>query len=190
MSVAWRQKLFNQNMCNGAIINEGNGDILVTGEVKSNTPNPRILYWAAAPPTYSTSYYGSGMPYPNPEIAFEQTTNAGSVQAMDRKFNFRLKYPNSYYVGLGTLYMPPHVHIKVCEPGADDKYVSLQIDEGIPFRTLTHPAPPSNKPRISPMFYYEPEQEDVRNQETILRQSGYPATNNMPSNFWGLKPPR
>jgi hypothetical protein len=129
------------------------------------------------------------MPYPNPEVAYDKTTNAGAVYASGGKFSFRLKYPNSYYVGLGTVYVPPHVHIKVCGSGEGNKYTSIKLDEGIPFRTLTYPAPPSEKPRISPMFYYEPEQE-VRSQETILRQSAYPTTNKMPSNFWGLKPPR
>lgn len=189
MSVEWRQKLFNQDMCSGAITNEGNGDILITGEVRSGTPNAKILYWAPAPPTYSTSYSGSGLPYPNPEVAYDQTTNTGSVNAIRGKFSFRLKYPNAYYVGLGSVYVPPQVHIKICEPGSEGKYASIQIDEGIPYRTLTYPAPPSNKPRISPMFYYEPEQE-VRSQETILRQSAYPENNKMPDNFWGLKPPK
>ena len=189
MSVDWRQKLFNKEMCQGAMINEGSGDIVVTGTVKSQTEDPLIVFWAASPPTYSSSYSGSGLPYPNPKVAYNRTPNTGSVRAVNRQFSFRLKYPNAYYVGLGTLYVPPHVHIKVCEPGMDDKYFSVQVDDGIPYRTLTHPAPPSKKPRISPMFYCEPEQE-VRSQETILRQSGYPDTNTMPDNFWGLKPPR
>ena len=188
MSINWREKLFNEDMCSGAIINEGHGDIIVTGEVKSNNPNPKILYWAPSPPTYSTSYYGSAHPYPNPEVAFDQTCNAGAIQALNRKFTFRLKYPNAYYVGLGTIYVPPHVHIKVCEPGVK-KYTSVKIDDGIPYRTLTHPSPPSKKPRIGPNFYYEPPQE-ARSQETILRQSEYPSKNIMPDNFWGLKPPK
>ena len=33
------------------------------------TNNPMIMFWASAPPTYSTSYSGSGLPYPNPEIS-------------------------------------------------------------------------------------------------------------------------
>lgn len=189
MSLDWRQKYFNKEACQGAMTNEGTGDILVTGTVKSNTPNPLIIFWAASPPTYSTSFSGSGLPYPNPEMAYNRTSNTGAVRAENREFTFRIKYPNSYYVGLGSLYVPPHIHIKICEPGMDDKYFSIQVDDGIPFRTLTHPAPPSNKPRISPMFYYECEKE-VRSQEDILRASGYPETNTTPVNFWGQRPPK
>jgi hypothetical protein len=189
MSIDWRQKYFNKDVCQGAMINEGSGDILVSGTVKSSTSDPLIVYWAASPPTYSTAYSGSGLPYPNPEVAYNRTSNSGAIRAENRRFSFRIKYPNSYYVGLGSLYVPPHVHIKVCEPGMNDKYFSVQIDDGIPFRTLTYPAPPSNKPRLSAIFYHEPEQE-ARSQEQILYDGGYPETNTMPDNFWGLRPPK
>ena len=188
MSAEWRQKLFNKDICQGVVLNEGNGDITVSGTVKSNTSNPVVVFWAPNPPTYSTSYSGSGLPYPNPDVAYNKTPNTGAVRAIDRKFTFKIKYPNAYYIGLGSLYVPPSVHIKVCEPGMDDKFFSLKVDEGIPYRTLTYPAPPSKKPRDGPMFYSS-EPQEVRSQETILRQSGYPTTNEMPDNFWGLKPP-
>jgi hypothetical protein len=70
-----------------------------------------------------------------------------------------------------------------------DSYFSVQVDDGIPFRMLTYPAPPTKKPRISPMFYCEPEK-GARSQEAILRASAYPSTNTMPDNFWGERPPR
>lgn len=47
----------------------------------------------------------------------------------------------------------------------------------------------SKKPRLSAMFYCEPEK-GARSQEAILRASAYPATNTMPDNFWGDRPPR
>lgn len=185
----WNQKSFSQGACNGVMMNNQAGDILINGTVTSTTPNPTIYYWAAASPDYGTSFSGSGHPFPNPEIAYSRTANAGSVVANNRQFSIKLKYPNAYYVGLGTLYVPPHVNIKVVEPGSSDKFITLQIDEGIPYRTLTYPAPPSKNPRISPMFYYAPPRE-VRSQEQILRDSGYPVVNKMPDNFWGDKPPR
>jgi hypothetical protein len=185
----WNQKSFNLEECSGSIINNQAGDILITGSVVSSTPNPTIYFWAASPPNYGTSFSGSGQPYPNPEVAYSRTANAGSVVAENKQFSFKIKYPNAYYVGLGTLYVPPHVNIKVVEPGMSDKFLTLQLDDGIPFRTLTYPAPPSKNPRISPMFYYAPPRE-IRTQEQILRDSGYPIFNKMPDNFWGDKPPR
>lgn len=185
----WVNKTFTQTNCSGTMTANQSGDILISGTVQSNTPNPMIMYWAANSPDYGTSFSGSGLPFPNPEIAYNQTNNSGQVQADNKTFSFKIKYPNAYYVGLGTLYVPPHVNIKVVEPGSPDKYITIQIDEGIPFRTLTYPSPPSKNPRISPMFY-SLHAEEVRTQEQILRDGAYPAVNKMPDNFWGLKPPR
>ena len=128
---------------------EGTGDIVVQGEINSSIPDPIIVYWAANPPTYGQGYSGSALPYYDSIQAFDRTPNIGAVKAVNRKFEFRIKYPNSYYVGLGSLYVPPHVHFKICENKnldinkikSEGDYHTIQIDEGIPFRTLTHPAP-------------------------------------------------
>lgn len=211
MSNSWRNKYFERLDCKGIAINEGEGDILVTGEVNNDIPNPIVIYWAPNPPTYSTSFTGSSLPYYDSIQAYDRTPNVGSVKCINNKFQFRIKYPNAYYVGLGTLYVPPHLHFKICtdknikddllnlnvsdlKKELDDKknlnYHTIKIDDGVPFRTLTHPAPPTEAKRNSPMFYYcSKEQLPVRGQEQVLRDSGYPEENKMPSNFWGLKPP-
>ena len=104
----------------------------------------------------------------------------------------RIKYPNAYYTGLGSLYIEPHVNLKLCGTKKDYPFSTLKIDDGMPFRTLTYPAPPSKNPRSSAMFYVN-DKITLRSQEQILRDSGYPRFNikpvKMPDNFWGLKPP-
>ncbi len=227
MSTTWRNKYFERIDCKGVALNEGDGEILVQGEVNTESPNPTIVYWAPNPPTYSTSFSGSALPYHDSIQAYDRTPNIGAVKAVNRKFEFRVKYPNAYYIGLGSLYVPPHIHFKICEddswknssgginwikPSIDETdrlnnlnninnknnmghekknvYHTIQIDEGVPFRTLTYPAPPSNNPRDSPMFYYCSKNKlPVRTQEQVLLDSGYPEVNDMPNNFWGLKPP-
>ena len=184
-----RQTLFNKDMCQGIITHQPGGDLIVNGHIKTDTSNAKLYYWAASPPTYGISFSGSGMPYPNALVAYDRTPNKGVVQLNGGQFNITLKYPNAYYIGLGSLYIPPHINFKVCEPGREDTYFSVQIDDGVPFRTLTYPAPPSKKPRLSAMFYCEPEK-GARSQESILRASAYPSTNTMPDNFWGDRPPR
>ena len=109
----------------------------------------------------------------------------------------------------GSLYIPPHLHFKICtdkklkdeltnlnvselQKTINDKkdnitYHSIKIDSGIPFRTLTHPSPPSDVSRDSVMFYYCPGSKLPVSQEQVLRDSGYPEKNEMPSNFWGIK---
>jgi hypothetical protein len=187
--MSWKEQTFNKDMCQGVVTNNGYGDINIKGFINNNIPDTLVVYWAPSPPTYLTSYSGSGLPYPNADVAYSRTPNSGAVKTgPNGDFSFNLKYPNSYYVRLGTLYVPPQVNIKICQSGMDDKYSTIQLGEGIPYRTLTYPAPPSKKPRISPLFYHEPK-DLIRSQEQILRESAYPSTNTMPDNFWGLKPP-
>lgn len=188
----WERKDWQDATCAGEMVND-NGDVIVRGQV-NNLNVDKIMFWAAAPPTYGTSFSGSGHPYPNPIVAFDRTPNRGVAKVEGGRFEFRMKYPNSYYVGLGSLHIPPHVNLKLCVAGkpendSNNTTTTIVIDDGIPYRTLTYPAPPSKKPRISSMFYCEP-WNGVRTQEQILRQSAYPATNTMPDNFWGMKPPR
>ena len=71
MELNWREKLFNQNMCSGSITNEGEGDILVEGTIESELENPTIFFWAPAPANRGASFSGSGLPFPNAEMAYE-----------------------------------------------------------------------------------------------------------------------
>ena len=193
MSYKWRNLFFDKTLCQGEIINNSDGNVVVKGRLKIDKPNVRIVYWAANPPDPTYSFSAAGLPFPSPEIAFENSVNRGSMITDDRDFEFKIYYPNSYYVGLGSLYMSPHVFIKICDPDYNN-IESIKLGEGIPYRTLISPAPPSKNPRVSPLFYYNKNLEnmDVRSQEKILRDSGYPEFNvippKMPDNFWGLKP--
>jgi hypothetical protein len=189
----WKTKAFQNNYCSGNMEVMPKGDITISGTIYPDNVD-KVMFWASAPPTYGTSFSGSGLPYPDPITAHENTPNRGSVNVVNKTFSFTIKYPNAYYVGLGTLYIPPHVNIKFCKQGIDEtsdenEKFSFQLDEGIPFRTLTYPAPPSKKPRNSPLFYCEP-WHGARTQEAILRSAGYPSVNKTPDNFWGLKPPK
>jgi len=186
----WRSVYFEKIDCKGVAVNGGSGDVVVQGEVKSNTPDPTIVFWAPNPPTWTQSYSGSGLPFHDSIQAYQKSPNVGAVKAVNRKFEFRVKFPNAYYVGLGSLYVPPVVHFKICEEGSDaKKYHTIELGKGIPYRTLTYPSPPSNRPRDSPLFYHCGKGLPVRTQEQVLRDSGYPEDNRMHDNFWGLKPP-
>jgi hypothetical protein len=185
----WRQTLFNKDLCSGSLMYHGNGDLIIKGQLKSNKLSCKLFFWAASPPTLGISFSGSGMPYPNASVAYDRTPNKGVIDVVNGQFTINMKYPNAYYIGLGSLYVAPHINFKLCQEGHADSYFTVQIDDGIPFRTLTYPAPPSKKPRTSALFYHEPEC-GARSQEAILRVSGYPATNTTPDNFWGERPPR
>lgn len=185
----WRKQYFQKRSCEGIILKDTQGNIKVQGIVKSETPDPVVLYWASNPADRLTNFSGSGLPFHNPEQAYENSINQGAVKAEDRKFSFNIQMPNSYYVGLGTLYVPPHIHIKICEPGSNNNFHTIKLSEGIPYRTLTYTAPPTKMSRVSPLFYTnrgESGNLPVRSQEQILRDSQY--KNTMDEDFWGLKP--
>jgi len=175
--------------CKGVIEDSGNGEYVITG--KTSAPDgSMVLFWAANPPNYNTSYSGSGLPFPNPDIAFNNTPNRGAVKVTGGHFKFFIRYPSSFYASLGTLYISPHVYYKVCDnTGNESKVYSEKIGEGIPFRTLTYPPPPSTAPRRDVNFYAGRDNLPVRTQEQILRDSGYPSKNMYPNNFWGLAVP-
>ena len=190
----WRELFFDKSLCKGVVVNEGSGNIVVQGSLKEGRPDSKIMYFAANPAEeLKQSFSASGLPFPNPDIAFHNTSNVGAVKAVNGKFTIKLNYPNSYYVGLGSLYIPPHIHLKLCEPGFENKIHSIKLGEGVPYRTLTHPAPPSLNFRVSPLFYNNPNL-PVRSQEQIIRDSAYPVydtiPDKIPDNFWGLRPPR
>jgi hypothetical protein len=176
--------------CQGIVNNLGNGEYLVKGKVDNGPKDALITYWAANPPTFSQSYAGSALPYANPLMAYENSPNKGSVRAVNGMFQFRIRFPNAYYIGLGTIYVNPHVNIKVCGSGDEGEVHKIELGDGIPFRTLSYAPPPLTWPRYSPIFYSGREQLPIRTQEQILRDSAFPSVNKYPENFWGLKPPQ
>ena len=187
----WRTKHFEtQSRISGSVQYDGSGSLKISGTVRNAEHKSYIIFWAANPPDYRTSYSGSGLPYPNSEVAYEKSPNRGVVDIQsDGSFQFHLKYPSGYYTGLGTVYMQPHIFIQINSPTTIGKPTGVRVGEGTPFRLLTYPPIPETAPRCSPMFYAAGETQPVRTQEQILRDSGYPKTNHMPNNFWGLTPP-
>jgi hypothetical protein len=154
----------------------------------STTEKLFVKYSAASPPTYSSNFSGSGLPYPNIEVAFQNTPNKGVVEINNMGFNFSIRYPNSYYINMGTDYVEPHIRLVLCDNNnkevSDFMYVNL--GEGIPFRTLTWPV--QRNWNNGPDFY-NVKNLPVRSQFQLLVDSAYPPTNIMPKNFWGTIPP-
>jgi hypothetical protein len=174
--------------------NVNNGGCLIKGSLKDDlyarslVENIFIKYIAANPPTYNSNFSGSGLPYPNVDVAFENTPNKGIIKVENGKFNIIIKYPNSYYENMGSLYIPPQ--IKLVAVNKDNKNLSIveviNLGEGIPFRTLTWPVQRDwNKGAL----FYKVDGLPVRTQNQILLDSAYPIVNKMPANFWGLTPP-
>jgi hypothetical protein len=176
--------------CKDIVEDHGSGEFTVSG--KTSAPDgANVLFWAANPPNYNTGFSGSGLPFPSPDIAFDNTPNKGAVKVQDGNFKFYIRYPSSFYAGLGTYYVPPHVYYKVCDgSGKESRVHAIKLGEGIPFRSLTYPPPPMTAPRRDCNFYGGRDELPIRTQEQILRDGGYPDKNTTPDNFWGLVPPQ
>ena len=186
----------NLSLCDVDIVNKDNKSFLVNGSLKGsvlNLSNKNSLYlkfWAASPPTYGSNFSGSGLPFPNEEVAFEKSENIGSSDILNGNFSFSLRVPNSYYTNMGTVYVNPEVQIQVYDRNTNKPVSEIQhinLGEGIPYRTLTYPA--QRNWNHGPLFYKKDILPPIRTQEQILLDSAYPKTNKVPNNFWGKKPP-
>ena len=105
----------------------------------SNKTQVYVQYWAAAPPDYRHCISGSGLPYPNEDVAFESSPNIGKHPlGKDGSFSIKLKYPNSYYKNIGSIYVKPSVKVLfIDEQGTMyGKIISIVLGEGIPNRSL------------------------------------------------------
>jgi|SaaInlStandDraft_5_1057022.scaffolds.fasta_scaffold00404_8 hypothetical protein len=184
-------------LCDVDIVKDNNNSFMVSGSLKgdlmslSNTNNLYIKYWAANSPNYNSNFSGSGLPFPNEEIAFENSHNVGTSNISKGNFSISMRYPNSYYINMGSTYIHPEVQIQVFDTNTKKSVSEIQhinLGEGIPFRTLTYPY--QRDWSDGPLFYKSTSQNsNVRSQEQILLDSAYPSVNKMPKNFWGKTPP-
>lgn len=191
MDYSFKEGLKNNLNCNGIVLDNGDGEFTVKGYTNVGSNNEAtIMFWAPNPPDYRTSFSGSGIPFPNPDIAFENTPNRGSVVTQGGSFEFKVRYPNAFYLGLGSKYVEPTVFVKICDGTNNTKIHNITLGKGIPFRMCTYPPTTKNvRPRNGPLFYSGRINLPIRSQEQILRDSGYPSNNVIPDNFWGNTPP-
>ena len=178
---------FTNDICSGEIHSD-RYDLIIIGTIHESVKDNMVYYMAASPPDYHASRSGSALPFIDQEQAFTGSPNKGKFQLQSNKFQLNLIYPNSYMIGLGSVLVPPTLYLSFKSVNGESRYASIKISEGIPYRSLTYPSE-GGCARRSPEFYNNHASLPIRNnQEEILRQSAYPITNTMPSNYWGMKP--
>ena len=127
-----------------------------------------IRFLAAAPPDRGGSYSGSGLPFASASQAFFNTPNVGSAPlGPDGSFELRLPtMPNAYYAGVGTVLVPPCVHLTyTCDGRARTRTTAVELAAvAVPHRLLTYPAS-----RRDPTFYQAPSPPTAQTQEAIIR---------------------
>ena len=186
----WENSYLKNVSCDNVVEQDIDGDFTVRGFEPTINSDSTVIFWAANPPTYNGSFSGSGLPFPNPEIAYHNSVNKGRVKTIGGHYEFKIRYPNAYYVGLGSKYIEPCVHIKICQKDGNDKIKTITLGNSIPFRTLSHPNGQGNiSARNNNSFYAGRDKLPIRTQEQILRDSQFPENNNTPNDFWGKSIP-
>jgi hypothetical protein len=147
--------------------------------------NRKIYYIASSPADHRANFSGSGIPFANANQAFQNSPNIGESELdINGGFSIPLLTPNSFMMNLGSIRIPPTIYIKYMSTSGDWKVVPFKVSEGIPYRSMTY-----SPLRKSVQFYNTNCVLNVRSQERILREAGYPGLNVMPKNHWGVKPP-
>lgn len=165
--------------------NPSDNSVMVTGRITGVASEPQTILWkAAAPPTRGIGFAGAGLPYPNKDIAYENSPNLGSIESTDGSFTIQLRgIPSSYYSGLGSIYVPPLIEFFSKTMSGKTFQSTLWInDTAAPYRWLSG-APATLRPERDTedstgraMYYFGREQMPLfDNQEAQLRAKGYPA---------------
>lgn len=169
--------------CNITIFKKKNVDLVnIRGKINDSVDNDKIFYLAAAPADHITSFSGSGLPYPNKEIAYLNTPNKGTVNLNLRRFEINILMPNSYCTNMCNEIVSPTLLIKYTTNNIV-RIIRIPVGNRIPFRSQNYPIQ-----RTGPKFYIESKNMPIRSQYQIILDSAYPKTNQMPNNHWGLKP--
>lgn len=182
---------FEQAFCMGEVMETPNhSDLTVNVTITEPIDDGIVRFLAASPPDYRYNYSGSALPWANPTQAFQNTPNKGTVGEISgngNMFSIKLLYPNSYYVGLGTVLVPPMLSLFYTS-GGEEKTKNIQIADSIPYRYLTYPKSSTYNRTTGPTFYDGTSTLPIRTQEQILISARYPPKNKTPEDFWGLKP--
>lgn len=165
--------------------NSDNGSVTIQGRITGLPSIPQKIYWmGASPVTRGIGFSGSGLPYPNREIAMEGTPNKGMMESADGSFTIQLKdIPAGYYSGLGSVYVPPLVEFSSVTKDGKRLHASLWInDTAVSYRWISgapatlRPSAPEPESMGRAMYYSGRDQMPLfDNQEAQLRAKGYPS---------------
>ena len=128
-------------------VNSDHSTLKIDGSIKNYTLYKDIIIIASNPINRMSNYSGSGLPYPNYEIAFENTPNIHKIETSGI-FNITFKYPNSFYMPDGINKIKPSIYFVFNT--IDNKSFRLQyeLQDINTLRTLVN-----RSSRKNPAFY-------------------------------------
>ena len=144
--------------------------VYLTGSIKRPSNYNEKYIMAPNPIDRMLNYSGSGLPFPCPSIAFENTPNYYEIPK-DGEIQAIFTYPNSYYTMETQEKIIPSIFITLKRNGATPLYYQMQLEDTLPLRTSTTYRPAFKK---GPEFYAK--KEEIMgippSQEWILRNIG------------------
>lgn len=123
-----------------------------------------MTLFAANPIDRMMNYVGSGLAFPNPQIAFENSPNIHSINHTG-VFHTIFKKPNAYYSIDTQILVPPSLFIRLEGNTAEPTLVHFKLDNHLPLKTVYY-----RDERTGPDFYEQRATRlGIRSQEDIIR---------------------
>ena len=119
----------------------------ITGSVKNYAMFNSIIIIAPNPIDRMSNYSGSGLPFPNYEIAFENTPNIHKVDTSG-VFDISFKYPNSFYMPDGINKIKPSIYFIFTANDNNSFRLQYELHDINALRTLVN-----RSSRKNPEFY-------------------------------------
>jgi hypothetical protein len=120
----------------------------ISGSIKNYAQFNNIVIIAANPIDKMSNYSGSGLPFPNYEIAFENTQNIHKVDTSGSFNNITFKYPNSFYTPDGINKIKPSIYFLFTDINNNSFRVQYELHDILALRTLIN-----RSSRKNPEFY-------------------------------------
>jgi hypothetical protein len=119
----------------------------IIGSIKFSDQYSKVLIIAPNPIDRMINYSGSGLPFPNENIAFENTPN---YQIIDKSgnININFKYPNSFYSRNGKNKIVSSIFIELTKLDGTSFQLQYELEDLNNLRTLIN-----RENRKGPEFY-------------------------------------
>ena len=121
--------------------------INIKGSLKNKVIYNNVIIIAPNPIDRMSNYSGSGLPFPNYEIAFENTPNIHTIDSSG-VFDISFKYPNSFYIPDGINKIKPSIFFIITDNNDNSFRLQYELHDINALRTLVN-----RSSRKNPEFY-------------------------------------
>jgi hypothetical protein len=130
---------FNDEYVN-LIVNEiDNYELSISGKIIMPERYLQMELLAGNPIDRNMSMNGSGLPYPCPNIAFDESPNYLLIPENGEFSNIIFKYPNSYYTNDAKTKILPSLFITLRpRDNSEPLHLRFELHDILPLRTLTY----------------------------------------------------